>query len=181
VGLRSHMRQWGNEDLDFALNAWMLGYRVLHDPGATIAHRFQGIFQDYEVAPESTGFAQPASTSRTPFGKTGWSTPRTSSADGSKNSHKASGPAAWEIFQRDRASAEHKRTYLLSHRQRDEFWFARKFQRSWPTMGGAGTLAGSPLPPRLFYVDAMATPFQHQCELCALHLPLQILDEIGPM
>jgi len=60
VGLRPAHAAVGNEDLDFALKAWTMGARVLHDPEATVAHRFQRKFADYEVSPEYPWPTNPA-------------------------------------------------------------------------------------------------------------------------
>ncbi len=39
---------WGSEDLEICLRAWLLGYRVLGDPVATVAHYFRDE-RNYEV------------------------------------------------------------------------------------------------------------------------------------
>ncbi len=49
LGFDPHMRSWGVEDLDFGLKCWLMGHRILHDPEATIGHRFQSAFHNYAV------------------------------------------------------------------------------------------------------------------------------------
>jgi GT2 family glycosyltransferase len=140
-GFDVHMRQYGVEDLDFALKAWLMGARVLHDPEATIAHRFQHLFNDYEVGAEYP-LANQIRSARKNFTQTVWEE-WVERARENNRKRLAGHPEglwarAWEIFQQDRVSAEHERAYLMSHRIRDEFWYAKRFERSWPAMGGVG-------------------------------------------
>jgi glycosyltransferase involved in cell wall biosynthesis len=51
-GMDPHMRDWGVEDLDFGLKCWLMGHRILHDPGVVIGHRFRGTFDNYSVPVE---------------------------------------------------------------------------------------------------------------------------------
>ena len=50
-GVDRDMREWGSEDLDLGLKAWLMGHSILNDPYATVAHRFLHQFP-YRVAPE---------------------------------------------------------------------------------------------------------------------------------
>ena len=161
-GFDAGMRQWGNEDLDFALKAWTMGARVLHDPVATVAHRFQRQFTDYEVTAEYP-LANQIRAARKHFTQSVWGDwvlpAQQQQGLRLKDHPEGLWASAWEIFQRDRQSAEHERAYLLSRRTQDEFWFAKKFDRSWPTMGGdQALLKQAPLPPHVLFAEAMATP-----------------------
>lgn len=134
-GFDAGMRQWGNEDLDFALKAWTMGARVLHDPVATVAHRFQRQFTEYEVTAEYP-LANQIRAARKHFTQSVWGDwvlpAQQQQGLRLKDHPEGLWASAWEIFQRDRQSAEHERAYLLSRRTQDEFWFAKKFDRSWP-------------------------------------------------
>jgi len=159
-GFDQHMRQWGSEDVDFALKAWTMGARVLHDPGATVAHRFQRYFEDYEVSAEYP-LANQIRMARKHFTQSVWEDwlVRAQEQQRRRLKDRPEGlwAGAWEVFQRDRASAEHERAYLLSRRQRDEFWYSKTFQRSWPTMGGANLLAQPAIPPHVLFARAEAS------------------------
>jgi GT2 family glycosyltransferase len=163
-GFDQHMRQWGSEDVDFALKAWTMGARVLHDPGATVAHRFQRYFGDYEVSAEYP-LANQIRMARKHFTQSVWEDwlVRAQEQQRLKLKDRPEGlwASAWEVFQRDRASAEHERAYLLSRRQRDEFWYAKRFERSWPTMGGANLLAQPALPPHVLFAEPLASPLPY--------------------
>ena len=161
-GFDPHMRQWGNEDLDFALKAWTMGARVLHDPEATVAHRFQRDFADYEVNAEYP-LANQIRSARKHFTQSVWEDWVTRAQQQPrlrlKGHPEGLWASAWEVFQRDRPSAEHERAYLLSHRVQDEFWFAKRFDRSWPIVGtGASVLTQTALPPNVLFAKAMSTP-----------------------
>ena len=161
-GFDPHMRQWGNEDLDFALKAWTMGARVLHDPEATVAHRFQRDFADYEVNAEYP-LANQIRSARKHFTQSVWEEWVTGAAQQQRQRLKGHPEglwaSAWEIFQKDRASAEHERIYLLARRTQDEFWFAKRFDRSWPNIGsGATLLTQAAIPPHVLFAKPMATP-----------------------
>jgi GT2 family glycosyltransferase len=161
-GFDQHMRQWGSEDVDFALKAWTMGARVLHDPGATVAHRFQRYFGDYEVSAEYP-LANQIRTARKHFTQSVWEDWLVRAQEQQrrrlKDHPEGLWASAWEVFQRDRQSAEHERAYLLSRRPQDEFWYAKRFDRSWPTMGGAASLLAQPaLPPHVLFARPEASP-----------------------
>jgi GT2 family glycosyltransferase len=160
-GFDQHMQQWGSEDVDFALKAWTMGARVLHDPGATVAHRFQRYFEDYEVSAEYP-LANQIRMARKHFTQSVWEDwlVRAQEQQRRRLKDRPEGlwASAWEVFQRNRASAEHERAYLLSRRERDEFWYAKRFERSWPTMGGPNLLAQPAIPPHVLFARPEASP-----------------------
>ena len=49
LGFDTGMKEWGVEDLDFGLKAWLMGSMVLNDPKALIGHRFRRAFDNYTV------------------------------------------------------------------------------------------------------------------------------------
>lgn len=170
-GFDPHMRQWGGEDSDFALKAWTMGARILHDPEATIAHRFQRTFSAYEVEPEYPA-ANQIRTARKHFTPSVWEdwVARAQERQGKRLKGHSEGlwARAWEVFQENRKSAEHERAYLLSHRERDEFWYAKRFERSWPSMGtGTPVRLTQPDIPLLVLNEAIAfasgTPSSDPC------------------
>jgi glycosyltransferase involved in cell wall biosynthesis len=127
-GFDRHMREWGLEDLDFSLKAWLLGYAVLHEPRASIGHRFRATFDNYSVDDESVllnklrmarkNFTEPVWRE--------WLKLRRSSAP------RKVWRSAWELFRKGRKSVERERNYLLANRVHDEFWYARRFGLDWP-------------------------------------------------
>ena len=159
-GFDQHMRQWGNEDLDFALKAWTMGARVLHDPEATVAHRFQRKFADYEVSPEYP-LANKIRAARKHFTESVWEDwlARAQERNGRKLKNHPEGlwASAWGIFKEDQKSAEQERRHLLSHRLHDEFWYAKRFDLAWPALGGTQLLAQPAISKKLFGARVSAT------------------------
>jgi hypothetical protein len=108
-GFDPYMRQWGGEDLDFALKTWMMGARILHDPEAMIAHRFQRAFGGYKVEPEYT-LANHIQTARKHFTQSVWEEwlgrAQQQQRRKLKDCPEGLWARAWEIFQQDKQSAE---------------------------------------------------------------------------
>lgn len=126
-GFDRHLIQWGPEDFDLGLKAWLLGHPILNDPRATIGHRFRSKFP-YEVAPESilANKIRIAWKNFTPEGFQGWLKafrPR---------QEEASWRRAWSLFQKRKKSADEERRHLLRLRVHDETWYARTFGCDWP-------------------------------------------------
>jgi len=153
-GFDAHMQSWGVEDLDFGLKCWLMGYRILHDPHATIGHRFRDCFDNYSVPIEHV-VANQLRMARKNFTQAVW-------ADWLERCRQRNqGPlaehpeglfaCAWQLFNSQRASAEQERSYLLFRRPYDELWFAQRFGLSWPRLasvagGGPFVLSPSPSP-----------------------------------
>jgi hypothetical protein len=127
-GMDRDMVQFGIEDLDFGLKAWLMGSSILHDPRAVIGHRFQQRFDNYTVDAESIlsnslrmarkNFSEPVweewvGRARLRYPEDVWR-------------------RSWSRFEATRASAERERTYLLEHRVRDELDYAARFGLEWP-------------------------------------------------
>lgn len=135
LGFDSGMKSWGMEDLDFGLHCWLMGSRILHDPNASIARRFQPNFETYSVPVEHAIFNQ-LRTARKIFSPSVWSdwvercrqrvTERLSNYDESLWAR------AWRLFTDDLPSVEQQRFYLQGRLERDAFWFAAKFGLPWP-------------------------------------------------
>ena len=49
LGFNPAMVTWGIEDVDLGVRAWMMGYKILCDPAARLAHRFVTRFANFEV------------------------------------------------------------------------------------------------------------------------------------
>ncbi len=127
-GFDRDMREWGVEDIDLSLKAWLMGHPVLHDPRAIIGHRFRRKFDNFRVSVESV-LANQLRTARKNFSEPVWEDwlSRFRSRQPSAQWEKA-----WELFQEGQPSAERERRYLHENRKRDEFWFARRFSLPWP-------------------------------------------------
>jgi hypothetical protein len=128
-GFDRHMVDWGVEDLDFGLKAWLVGEGILHNPHASIGHRFRTDFQQYSVRNEAIPINQ-LRLGRKNLGDRAWEEwlPRFRARLG-----EAEWQAAWNGYSKRRRSVEKERRYLLSARKRDEYWYAFCFGLSWPT------------------------------------------------
>jgi len=162
-GFDPHMRMWGVEDLDFGLKCWLMGHRILHDPEATIGHRFRCAFDSYPVPPECVLINQ-LRMARKAFTQSVWEEwvegCRRRHSEGLADHPEGLWAHAWKQFDEDRPSVEQDRGYLQANRPRDEFWYADRFGLDWPSFGTAGgerprgrrryvarQLAASPSPP----------------------------------
>ena len=139
-GFDRHMRSWGAEDLDLGLKSWLFGAPVLHDPEAVIGHRFRASFDNYPVPVEDVLVNQ-LRLARKHF--TGavwehWLAAARQRTQGHVDGHpEGTWARAWHLFENDRASVEQERSYLLAHRQQDEFWYAHHFGLTWPRLAVA--------------------------------------------
>ncbi len=127
-GFDAGMKEWGTEDLDLGLKAWLMGHPILHDPTATIGHRFRLTFDAFSVSPE-TPAANRLRMARKNFTEAVWE-------EWLKGFQARHPPElwvrAWKNFTASRSSVERERAYLLRRRVHDEFWYARYFGLSWP-------------------------------------------------
>ena len=128
-GFDCYMVDWGVEDIDFGLKAWLLGFSILHNSRATIGHRFRRTFDNYSVAEEAIVVNQ-LRMARKNFTEPVWEEWVSRSREREPEDLWAS---AWARFSKDRSSVETEREYLLARRQRDEFWYAQRFGLDWPT------------------------------------------------
>ncbi len=132
-GFDRNMLEWGVEDADLSLKAWLTGRAVLNDPRATIGHRFQGGFDNFSVADESVLVNQ-LRTARKNFTDDVWE-------DWLRRLRSRKPPelcdAAWDLFRNGEDSVETEREYLRSRRVRDEFWYAERFELEWPLRPGS--------------------------------------------
>jgi|HubBroStandDraft_1064217.scaffolds.fasta_scaffold02267_4 glycosyltransferase involved in cell wall biosynthesis len=138
LGFDSRMKSWGVEDLDFGLRCWLMGSRILHDPKASIAHRFQTNFETYSVPVEHVIVNQ-LRMARKIFSPSVWSNwierCRERVSKGFPDHHDRLWAHAWRIFTDDRPSVEQQRLYLQGRLEHDAFWFAAKFGLPWPYLG----------------------------------------------
>ena len=153
-GFDSHMRSWGVEDLDFGLKCWLMGNRILHDPKATIGHRFRERFDTYSVPVEHV-VANQLRMARKNFTHGVWSEwlelCRQRNEGPLAEHPEGLFACAWQLFNQDRDSAEQERSYLQFRRPSDEIWYAQRFGLSWPRLESIGggrqvVLAPSPSP-----------------------------------
>jgi GT2 family glycosyltransferase len=127
-GFDPYMLEWGVEDIDLALRAWLMGHQVLHDPFAEIGHRFRARFDTFTVTTEAVLVNQ-IRMARKNFSDRSWT-------EWLENLRAGQDPGVWErtwsLFEKGRASVERQRAYLLRSRRRDEHWYAEKFGLQWP-------------------------------------------------
>jgi glycosyltransferase involved in cell wall biosynthesis len=154
LGFDSRMKSWGVEDLDFGLRCWLMGSRILHDPRASVAHRFQTSFETYSVPVEHVIVNQ-LRMARKIFSPSVWSEwverCRERVAEGLHGHPEGLWAHAWRLFTDDLPSVEEQRFYLQARLEHDAFWFATKFGLLWPSMRrssrvSAPALAPSPSP-----------------------------------
>lgn len=134
-GFDPHMFEWGVEDIDFGLKAWLLGHSILVDRTVTIGHRFQKMFNRYSVSHEHI-LANQMRMVRKCFSEENCS----EWIRAAKTRH--SGPVwnrANEIYERNRPSVERERAYLHSLQVRDECDYACHFGLDWPIRSGHAT------------------------------------------
>jgi glycosyltransferase involved in cell wall biosynthesis len=127
-GFDVHMLEYGMEDIDFGLKAWLMGYPVLNDPQAVIGHRFRARFETYSVTWKHL-LANKLRTARKHFRDETWEL--------WIQTFRAAHPPplrepAWEVFRRGEESCERERAFLLEHRVRGEYWYAMTFDLAWP-------------------------------------------------
>jgi GT2 family glycosyltransferase len=126
-GFDRYMRQWGPEDFDLGLKAWLLGHPILNDPMATIGHRFIEKFP-YHVAMENIVANQI---------RIAW---KNFTQDGFQDwlplfrarQETECWERGWSIFLENKETAEEERQYLARRRVHDERWFAATFGCGWP-------------------------------------------------
>lgn len=127
-GFDVHMAQWGIEDVDLGLRAWLSGVPVLHDPKARIGHRFQSVFSGYVVSNEHVVANQIRLAYK--------SFPDGVFADWCARKRVAVGGDAWEaarmLFDASFASALKERAYLARTSQHDIWWYCERFGQKWP-------------------------------------------------
>lgn len=127
-GFDPHMREWGVEDIDLGLKAWLMGYSILNDPHAIIGHRFRSGFDTFPVATESV-LANQLRAARKSFTGPVW---RDWVRRFRARQPKALWAAAWKLYREGEASADRERRYLFARRTHDEYWYARRFRLRWP-------------------------------------------------
>jgi GT2 family glycosyltransferase len=132
-GFDPGMRVWGVEDLDFGLKAWLLGHPVLHDAVPVVGHHFRTSFDNYPV-PGGHVVANQLRMARKHFSDPVWDE---WVQRGCARQPVSLWESAWQIFEQGRASVERERGYLLTHRRRDEFWYAARFGLAWPQRPGS--------------------------------------------
>jgi GT2 family glycosyltransferase len=127
-GFDIHMFEWGVEDIDFGLKAWLMGGAILHDPQALVGHRFRATFDNFSVSTENV-LANQLRMARKNFTEAVW---EEWVALCRARLPEALWTRTWDLFSRRRDSAEQEREYLMARRQRDERWYAERFQLPWP-------------------------------------------------
>lgn len=127
-GFDAGMRDWGLEDGELGLKAWMLGHPVWTDPRLLVGHRFQQGGKDY-AAGEAQLLANKLRTGCKIFGAALW--PHWLDRVRSGTSPDI-WQEAWLLFQDGRGSAERERAFLQGERVHDEFSYAARFGLPWP-------------------------------------------------
>jgi GT2 family glycosyltransferase len=126
-GFDPHMHEWGVEDVDLGLKAWLMGSAILNSPYAVIGHRFRDGFTNFTVATESV-LANQIRSARKSFEEGTWR----EWLRRFRARHPRKWQAAWKLFESGRSTAEQERRYLLRARRYDETWYARRFGLRWP-------------------------------------------------
>jgi GT2 family glycosyltransferase len=127
-GFDRHMIEWGVEDVDMGLKAWLLGYAVLHDPRPVIGHRFVSDSDNFTIQADSVT-ANEIRTARKNFTDSVW---RDWKRRAQRRHSKKAWAAAWDLYKSRSDTAEEERDYLLSRRIHHERWYAKRFGLRWP-------------------------------------------------
>ena len=130
LGFDTRMKEWGVEDLDFGLKAWLMGSMVLNDPAPLIGHRFRRAFDTYTV-----GAVHPL-TNQLRMARKHFTEPVWREWLRTRERSYEAWPDVWSdalhALAQEADSLERERAYLLDHRMRDEFWYAEYFDLPWP-------------------------------------------------
>ena len=129
-GFDAGMLEWGAEDLDFGLKAWLMGASVLNDPDAVIGHRFRASFDNFDVSAVQPLVNQLRMAFKN-FDDPVWA----EWVSGCRRRHEPwpdLWQQVWKSFEDGRESLERERAYLHERRTRDEYWFAEYFDLPWP-------------------------------------------------
>lgn len=127
-GFDRKMIEWGVEDVDLGLKAWLLGHGILHNPHARIAHRFRTGFTNFTVRGESV-IANQIRAARKNFSERLW---REWRRRAERRISKHAWSKSWALFEARRESAEEEREYLQAKRIHSEAWYAERFGLRWP-------------------------------------------------
>lgn len=127
-GFDRHMIEWGVEDVDLGLKAWLLGHAVLHDPTSMIGHRFSSDRTSFTVRGESV-MANEIRTAYKNFSDPVWSEWRRRAR---RRHGRRLWESAWRLHEGRLASAQDERDYLHSRRIHEVAWYARRFGLRWP-------------------------------------------------
>ncbi len=130
-GFDRDMIEWGQEDIDFGLKAWLMGYPILCEPRAIISHRFRNEFDNFSIAPTST-LLNSLRAARKNFTDPVWEEWHREFRRRRSYMSDEDWAAGWSLFEARRESLERERTFLHAHRKHDEFWYAEKFGLRWP-------------------------------------------------
>ncbi|TWT62897.1 glycosyltransferase [Rubinisphaera italica] len=128
LGMDSDMQQWGVEDLDLGMKAWLFDAPVLTDAEVVIGHRFRRTFDNFTVV-HAHILANELRFARKHFEDRAWKQ--------WLNARRSSMPvnawqAGWDLFETNLASIETEMNSLQSRRVHDEYWYAEQFGLNWP-------------------------------------------------
>jgi len=127
-GFDPHMYEWGIEDIEFGLKAWLLGHSILIDPTITIGHRFRQEFSTYTVSSEHV-LANKMRMARKCYSHTTY----TDWIDFTKAQIPSSlWSAAQDIYNQHQDSVERERAYIQSQQVRSDCGYASRFEMDWP-------------------------------------------------
>jgi GT2 family glycosyltransferase len=130
-GFDPGMVQWGQEDLDFSLKTWLMGYSILNCPRAVISHRFRDTFDNYAVARGST-VVNSLRMARKLFTDEVWEEWLPRYLAWRTASSREEWDEGFAAFEATRSTVEAERKFLHSCRVHDERWYAEKFRLPWP-------------------------------------------------
>ncbi|MBV09288.1 MAG: hypothetical protein CMN21_08735, partial [Rubinisphaera sp.] len=128
LGMDSDMQQWGVEDLDLGMKAWLFDAPVLTDAEVVIGHRFRRTFDNFTVE-HAHILANELRFARKHFEDRAWKQ--------WLNARRSSMPvnawqAGWDLFETNLTSIEAEKNSLQSRRVHDEYWYAKQFGLNWP-------------------------------------------------
>lgn len=133
-GFDTQMKQWGIEDVEFGVRAWMSGVPILHDARTVIAHRFRMSFDTYQVDPVSP-LANSIRASRKLFGNRNFDAwTEAARLRALARGEESVWEQAWARYCDDAESAISFSRELHRTRKLDEYAYAARFQLDWPAV-----------------------------------------------
>ncbi len=127
-GFDADMREWGLEDIDFGLKAWLCGHDSLVDGSVAIGHRFQSEFKGYTVT-EVCVLANKLRMARKNFSDAVFDewVGYTESVEEPETWERA-----WAEFESRAESVARERDCVLRNCTRTEFDYAERYGLEWP-------------------------------------------------
>jgi len=133
----------GCDYLHLGLKAWLLGFRIVHDPEAVVAQPRVPLASTPKSLAERV--ADQIRIARINFCPEVWEAwvdeCRERNRQDLLDHPEGLWAYAWRLFETARSDVEEERRYVQGRRARDEFWYSRHFGLAWPQLEDQHTVA----------------------------------------